>query len=206
MYDLIKLYKQESADVFNNIPTIFIGQFVENILYAYEQNKTIFVCGNGGNAAYVANLVTDLNLHPFVSEDKSKPMHYAKRLLAVNLCDSVSTITGITNDVGAEFIFSEQLKYQARAGDVLIGISGSGGSKNIVEALKQARNTGMATVLVTKKAQSKCGELAHFAIEITGDSKFPGQTGGNNNNFHFEDCISKLSHIATGILKQKVQG
>ena len=67
---LIDLYKQESENVFNNIPTKKIVEFVDMVFEAYENEQTIYACGNGGNVASVQNLVVDLNMHPFVSEDK----------------------------------------------------------------------------------------------------------------------------------------
>jgi len=205
MQNLIEMYKRESASTFNSISNEQITRFVEMILEAYDSGGKVYICGNGGNAAYVANFVTDLNLHPFVSEDKSKPMNVSKRMFCINLTDSTSTITGILNDVGADFIFSEQMKISARAGDLFIGLSGSGNSKNVLEAIKYGKTTGVKSIVITKKAESSCGLIADLVVEITGDSEFPGQTGKNNNNFHFEDSVSKLSHIATGILKQKVQ-
>lgn len=202
--DLIELYKNESSKVVSSIPSQEIGEFVKLIVDAYHSEKKIFACGNGGNAAFVGNLVVDLNMHPFVSEDKSS--HGGKRNLfhAINLCDGAATITGITNDLGFNSIFSEQLKYQAEKGDILFCISGSGNSGNIIEAMKFAKTKEMKTVVITRKSPCKAQELADIFIEIKGNSEFPGQTGSNNNNFHFEDCISKITHITTGILKQEV--
>lgn len=159
-----------------------------------------------GNAAFVANLVTDLNLHPFVSENKSTSATLIRnKFCAVNLCDSASTITGITNDFGFNSVFTEQLRYQAVAGDILFGISGSGNSKNILSALEYGKSIGMIGVLITRNSECLAKPYCDIIIEVQGISTFPGQTGGNNNNFHFEDFISKISHIATGILKQEVQ-
>ena len=67
---LVELYKSESNAVFDNIPTGKIVDFVDMVFDAYENEQTIFACGNGGNVASVQNLVVDMNMHPFVSEDK----------------------------------------------------------------------------------------------------------------------------------------
>lgn len=203
--DLITLYKEESTRVFQDLSNGEIATFVQFVLQAYKNGCKIFACGNGGNAAIVGNLITDLCLHPFVSEDKStsKP---GLRLHAINLCESVSTITAIANDIGPDFIFSEQLKYSGGEDDLLIGISGSGGSRNIVEAINMAKRLEMKTIAVTKRGNTAVTKLADFSVIIEGTSQFPGQTGANDNHFHFEDTISKLSHIATGLLKREVQG
>jgi len=202
--ELIDLYKKESSDVVLSIPSKEIVEFVKLVVEAYHSEKKIFACGNGGNAAFVGNLVVDLNIHPFVSEDKSS--HGGNRNLfhAINLCEGPATITGITNDLGFNSIFKEQLKYQAEKDDILFCISGSGNSGNIIEAMKFAKSIGMKCVVITRNSPCKAEELADVLIEIKGTSEFPGQTGNNNNNFHFEDCISKITHITTGILKLEV--
>lgn len=203
--NLIDLYKNESSNVVLKIPSKEIESFLKLIIEAYKNEKKIFACGNGGNAAFVGNLVVDLNMHPFVSEDKSSHGGKRNRFHAISLCEGSATITGITNDLGFDFIFKEQLKYQAEKGDILFCISGSGNSGNVIEAMKYAKNIGMKSVAITRNSPSKAEKFADVLIEIKGISEFPGQTGKNNNNFHFEDCISKITHIVTGILKLEVQ-
>ena len=176
------------------------------IIKAYNNEKKVFACGNGGNVASVQNLVLDLNMHPFVSEDKSERKGKRNKFHAISLCDSGAAITGIVNYLGMEYIFSEQLKYQASKGDILFAMSGSGNSGNVIEALKIAKKLGMICVVMTRNNNTKSDDYADLVLRITSDnSVFPGQTGGNNNNFHYEDCISKVSHIAVGILKQYVE-
>ncbi len=205
MQDLIELYKTESTNAMLSIPILDIKRFVELILKAYRKENKVFVCGNGGNVASVQNLVVDLNIHPFVSEDKSKRQGMRNRFQAVSLCDSAATITGIANDIGFEHIFSEQLKYQASLGDILFAMTGSGNSKNIINALKIAKTYGMICVVMTRNSHTQSDEYADLILRVSSQpSEFPGQTGSNNNNFHYEDCISKLSHIAVGVLKKYV--
>jgi D-sedoheptulose 7-phosphate isomerase len=206
MEDLIKLYKQESNNAFTSITNASIIDFVNLIIKAYKNESKVFACGNGGNVASVQNLVLDLNMHPFVSEDKSARKGGRNKFQAISLCDSAAAITGMTNDIGFENIFAEQLKYQANKGDILFAMSGSGNSGNIIKALKLAKEMGMICVVMTRNANTKSDEYADLVLRITSDkSNFPGQIGGNNNNFHYEDCISKVSHIAVGILKQYVE-
>ena len=201
---LIELYKEESANVFGSIPTSKIVKFVDMMFEAYEDEKTVFACGNGGNVASVQNLVVDMNMHPFVSEDKGAQTIPRNKFKCVSLCSDQASITGIGNDLGFRFIFSEQLKYQGVEGDIVFGMSGSGNSKNVLEAFRVARNRGMKTILVTRNSVNNCNEFADLTISLEGTSEFPGQTGGNNNNFHFEDILSKITLIAVGLLKEKV--
>lgn len=201
---LIDLYKTESASVFSNISTSDIVKFVDMIFEAYENEKTIFACGNGGNVASIQNLVVDLNIHPFTSEDKGKQTILRNKFKCVSLCSDSATLTGVSNDLGFQFVFSEQLKYQGEVGDVVFGMSGSGNSKNVLEAFKLAKSKNMKTILVTRNEINNCNQFSDLVIALKGTSAFPGQTGGNNNNFHFEDILSKLTHIAVGLLKEKV--
>jgi D-sedoheptulose 7-phosphate isomerase len=207
MKELIDIYKKESNNAFLSIKTDDIEKFVKIIITAYKNENKVFACGNGGNVASVQNLVLDLNMHPFVSEDKSERKGKRNKFHAISLCDSGAAITGIVNDLGMEHIFSEQLKYQASKGDVLFAMSGSGNSGNVLKALKIAKEMGMICVVMTRNANTKSDALnPDLVLRITSDkSVFPGQTGGNNNNFHYEDCISKISHIAVGILKKYVE-
>ena len=206
MKELIDLYKTESDTAFKSISSSSIVDFVNLIIKAYKNESKVFACGNGGNVASVQNLVLDLNMHPFVSEDKSSRKGKRNKFQAISLCDSAAAITGMTNDIGFENIFAEQLKYQASKGDILFAMSGSGNSKNVIEALKVAKEMGMICIVMTRNQNTKSDEYADLMLRITSDnSTFPGQTGGNNNNFHYEDCISKVSHIAVGILKQYVE-
>lgn len=206
MKNLIELYKKESNDAFTSIDTASIADFTTLIIKAYTNENKVFACGNGGNVASVQNLVLDLNMHPFVSEDKSARKGGRNKFQAISLCDSGAAITGITNDLGFDKIFSEQLKYQASKGDILFAMSGSGNSGNVIEALKVAKEFGMICVVMTRGKNTKSDEYADLVLRInSAASTFPGQTGGNNNNFHYEDCISKVSHIAVGILKQYVE-
>jgi len=203
--DLILIYKQESSKAFLSIRTPLIEKFYEMVLSAYKSENKLFACGNGGNVASVQNLVLDLNMHPFVSDDKTKALVKRNKFHAVSLCDNSAVITGMTNDIGFENIFGSQLAYQGSKNDILFAMSGSGNSKNIIEALKVAKNLEMKTVLMTRNDNTKAEEYADLVLRISGTSVFPGNVGGNNNNFHYEDCISKVSHIIVGLLKQYVQ-
>jgi D-sedoheptulose 7-phosphate isomerase len=202
--NLIDLYKKESADVFSSIPNTEIAKFVDMVFDVYENEGTIFAAGNGGNVASVQNLVVDLNMHPFVSEDKGSQTIARNNFKCVSLCSDQATITGVSNDLGYEHIFSEQLKYQGGENDMFFGMSGSGNSGNVLEAMKVAKDKGMKTILVTRNKENKCNQYADLTISLEGTSEFPGQTGGNNNNFHFEDILSKITHISVGLLKEKV--
>ena len=165
---LINLYKEESSNAFNKISTEKIVKFVNMMFDAYENEQTVFACGNGGNVASVQNLVVDMNMHPFVSEDKGAQTIPRNKFKCVSLCSDQASITGIGNDLGFRFIFSEQLKYQGVEDDIVFGMSGSGNSKNVLEAFRVAKDGGMKTILVTRNAVNNCNEFADLTISLEG--------------------------------------
>lgn len=203
---LIDLYKEESNKALLSISSDDIERLYNIIIDAYRYDKVIFACGNGGNAACVQNLVSDLNIHPFVSENKSERQGKRNKFHAVSLSSESTTITALGNDIGFENIYSEQLKYQANENDILFATSGSGTSKNIIKAIHTANDLKMKIILFTRNQNElEIQKNCDLVLKVKGTSKFPGNTGGNNNNFHFEDCIFKVTHIITGLLKQYVQ-
>jgi D-sedoheptulose 7-phosphate isomerase len=201
---LLDLYRIESIANMQNLDLSLVAHLAKLIIQQWERGHSIFIMGNGGNAAFAANWATDLNIHPFVSENKDKPLEVKKRLKVFNLSNDPATITGILNDLGAENIFVEQLKYLSKPGDLLIGLSGSANSANIKKAFTYGLDNGMFNVLITRNKDGECYKCSDLNICIDGNSTFPGQMGKNLNNFHYEDMISKISHMTVGILKQVV--
>jgi len=205
--DNLNLYIEEKIQVANNLPVDIIADVCELVWYAYKNSKTIYACGNGGNAGFVANLINDLANHPFVSEDKHNPLpETIPRLRAIDLTQSGAAITGITNDIGFDSIFSQQLINDCICeGDVVFGFSGSGNSKNILQAFKTAKTFKAYSVSISRGNGGESREMADHCILVPGTSKFPGQTGGNDNNFHFEDALSYIAHMITGVMCQKIK-
>ena len=109
-------------------------------LKAIKDKKKIIFCGNGGSAADSQHLAAEL---------VSKFLKVRKPLPAIALTTNTSTLTSVGNDFGYEYIFSKQLSALGTKGDVLIAISTSGKSKNIIEALKVANKKGIFTILFT---------------------------------------------------------
>lgn len=204
--ELIQLYVDEKKAILEKFPISEVAKATDMVWDTYLNGGTIYAMGNGGNASYVGNLVCDLANHPFVSDDKSKAMDYnVKRLTAIDLTASRENITGIMNDLGPNYIFAQQLiNHQIKENDIVFGFSGSGNSKNIVEAFYVAKKHLAKTIVISRGEGGKCKDLADLCIMIPGTSTFPGQTGGNDNNFHHEDALSSITHMITGIMRQRV--
>ena len=205
-HELVRLYLDEKKKIVENFPVDTLVKVVDLMWEAYKKNKTVYAFANGGPAGLMGNLACDLANHPFVGEDKSKPYPDDMRRLKVrNLSLDPSTITGIGNDLGYEEVFARQLQAEVENGDVVFGVSGSGNSKNVVRAFEVARKYGAHTVLISTGTGGKSKDLADISIIIPGTSKYPGQTGPNDNNFHFEDFLVSITHMITGIFCERVR-
>jgi len=204
--DLVQLYIDEQINIAKTFPVDETSKFCDLVIKTYDEGKTIYVAANGGGAAFCDNLFVDLYFHPFVSDDKSQPISDSvKRMKIVNMVASSAIITGVMNDIGPNFIFSQQLEGHMQPGDVFVGFSGSGNSGNILQAFETAKKYGAKTVAITRGTGGKSKEMADLCIVIPGTSTFPGQIGKNDNNFHFEDYLSSISHMAVGILQKHVR-
>lgn len=126
-----------------------------------DDEAMIFVCGNGGSAATASHFATDLG--------KGASYGRSKRFRVVALTDNVPIITAYSNDVDYDIVFSEQLRGLARPGDVLVTISGSGTSRNIIKAITEARDIGLTVVSMTGFEGGKSGPMADIHINVPSD-------------------------------------
>lgn len=123
-----------------NFPHDSFSALMKVIISKSLNDKTIFVCGNGGSASTASHFVVDIN-----KGARSKNNSFR----AISLNDNVPTLTAIANDLSYDLVFSEQLKYLAKKDDLLIVISASGNSSNILEALRTANNLGIDSISIT---------------------------------------------------------
>ena len=117
-----------------------ISQFADLLLESRENKTTTFFLGNGGSASTATHFVNDVSLG---SRQFEKPFR------AISLCDNQAVITAIANDDGYENIFLQQLQTLATAGDTIVCISASGNSKNLIKAIKYARENNIYVVGLT---------------------------------------------------------
>ena len=164
---------------------------------------------NGGSSPIAEGFAVDLRTHPFVNDDKSLTTN-KKRIKVECLTESSGCLTGISNDIGFDFVYQEQLKNYMRSknknrNDLLIAFSGSGNSANIVNAINFTKKFGVKSFCVSGRGGGKASKIVDYSLVIPGSSRFPGQTGKNDNNFHIEDIQNSVSHILVGLLKEYVQ-
>ena len=120
---------------------------------------TLLICGNGGSAADAQHLATEL-MSTFTIENRRPSIP------AVALTTDTSLLTAIANDFGVEGMFARQVESLGRAGDVLIAISTSGRSVNVIRAAEQARTQGLGIVALTGESGGTLAPLADVAIRI----------------------------------------
>lgn len=137
-----------------------IDKFIELIIDAYEKEKMIFVIGNGGSAANASHFAQDL------AKGTRKNLEQGKRIKALSLTDNLPFITALGNDDGYETIFEQQLRTFAKAGDILIAISGSGNSPNIIKAVEWANKNGMTTIGITGFNGGKLRKINTHSVHV----------------------------------------
>jgi D-sedoheptulose 7-phosphate isomerase len=135
-----------------------VAQAIEWFREARDQGRHIFVCGNGGSAATASHLATDLL--------KGASYGRAARFRVQALAEAVGTVTAYSNDVSYECIFVEQLKNFAQPGDLVVGISGSGNSPNVLRAIEYANSAGCRTLALTGRDGGKLGPLTQLNIQV----------------------------------------
>lgn len=134
--------------------------FLDALFAAYEAERTVFLIGNGGSAATASHFGQDL------SKSTTPEGAPGKRLRALSLVDNVSFITALANDCGYERVFVEQLITLARPGDVLLAISSSGNSQNILAAVEYANDHGMQTLGLTGFDGGRLGLKVHISVNV----------------------------------------
>ncbi len=153
-----------------------IGQAIQWLKEARENGRMVFVCGNGGSAAIGAQLVVDMV--------KGASYGHQMRFRMIGLSDNVGTITAYANDVDFECIFVEQLRNFAQAGDVLLAISGSGNSRNVLKAVEYANSIGCRTIGLTRKGGGNLKDIAGLTLPVE-----------SNHMGRLEDCFFVMTHI-----------
>jgi D-sedoheptulose 7-phosphate isomerase len=134
-----------------------IAAFIETLLQARERGARIFFIGNGGSAATASHFANDIAIG---CRSWDKPFR------AVSLTDNLAILTAIGNDYGYDEIFVQQLKTQLTPGDVVVAISASGNSPNVIKAVEYANGAGAITVGLTGFDGGKLKQSAQLEIHV----------------------------------------
>lgn len=152
---LSRQYLLELGALLNDFDHDRFEQIVACVLAAYRDGRMIFVMGNGGSGATASHLACDINKGCCLELDKKFKM------LCLN--DNIPTLMALANDVSYDVVFEEQLKNFFTPGDLVIGISGSGNSENVLRALRYARANGGKTIGLTGFSGGALSGLADVA-------------------------------------------
>jgi len=140
------------VDIINDVANVIIS--------AYQNDKKVLWCGNGGSAADAQHLSCEL---------VSKFYLDRKAMRSIALTTNTSLLTAISNDYNYDHVFERQVEALADKGDVLIGITTSGTSKNIINALKSANEKGIISIALTGENVDKIQDYADYLIPIPSD-------------------------------------
>jgi D-sedoheptulose 7-phosphate isomerase len=157
--EIAKQYLADVAAAARAVDLAAVERLVKLLVACYRRGRTVFVIGNGGSAANASHFAQDLS-------KGTVPDLEGKRLRALSLADSMAFVTAIANDIGFERVFELQLRQFAAKGDVLVAISGSGNSPNVVRAAEYARQAGLKVVGVTGFDGGRLLGLADIRLHV----------------------------------------
>lgn len=141
-----------------------LRQFSDAVFRCYEQGRCVFLCGNGGSGSNASHMCEDLGKGTLRREDYTNDAK--RRLKVLSLTDNTPYILAWANDEGFDRIFVEQLKNLASAGDLLVAISGSGNSPNVLRAVEWANGHGLATFALTGFDGGRLRQIAQAGLHV----------------------------------------
>ena len=156
--DLILGYSSKLQEVLASSDWSSVNLLAQDMLRCWQEKRQVFFCGNGGSAGNAVHLANDF-LYGIAKKTGGG-------LKVQALSANSAVMTCLANDVGYESIFSEQLAVQAQAGDLLIALSGSGNSPNIVRVIDQAKAMDVKSYAILGFTGGKCKELADVPIHF----------------------------------------
>jgi len=187
MLEMIRTYLDSIGALVMKVPPEEIRRITDIIIRAYDRACTVFVFGNGGGSATAAHFVCDLA--------KGTAMPGRRRLRAMSLAENMPLLTAWANDTDYTNTFGEQLRNLVQPGDVVIGLSGSGMSPNVINALKLAGEAGAETVLFSGFDGGEAARVAAESIIVP-----------SNDMQQIEDVHLILAHIVFRCVRDHIAG
>jgi len=184
--DLIGVYLAELETAVQNISRDRIRSAVDLLFQAWEARRTVFIIGNGGSAATASHMMNDLNKGTVVSG--------MARFRSIALTDNVPLMTAVGNDVDYAEVFVEPLRSFLEPADVLVAISTSGNSPNIVRAVKYAQDHGAKVIGFCGEPGGRLAAMADVTVSI------PASRIGQQ-----EDGHMILDHVISAALRERIE-
>jgi len=152
-------YKTSVLAAIETINLDRVAHVIDILSRARDEGQRIFVCGNGGSASAASHFACDLV--------KGASFGRPKRFKIIALTDALPTLTAYSNDVSYECVFVEPLKNFAEPGDIVMAISGSGNSPNVLRAVEYGNSIGCQTIALTGRDGGKLGRLAALNVHVS---------------------------------------
>jgi D-sedoheptulose 7-phosphate isomerase len=182
----VRNYLQGLKTVLDEVDRAAVARVIDLVWDAYRGGRRVFVLGNGGSAATASHWMCDLA--------KGCAVEGCPRLKAMSLTDNVALLTALGNDIGYEHVFTEQLKVFMEPDDVVLAISVSGNSPNVLEAVRYAREHEATTVALVGCGGGGLADLVDVAVAV-----------GSRNYGHVEDLHAVLSHLVSQCLRARIE-
>lgn len=159
-----------------------IQTLVEKIVNAFNNGNKVLFCGNGGSAADAQHLAAEFSGRFYTDRNPlpSEALH----------CNT-SYLTAVANDYGYEFVYSRLLKGMGREGDLIVGLSTSGNSGNILNAFEQARKMGVITVGFTGDTGGKMKDMSDYLVNVP-----------SNDTPRIQECHITVGHIICQLVEE----
>ena len=158
MNDFLTNYRDDLARSIAAIPIKQVQQVIDVFAEARAQGRRIFTCGNGGSASTASHFVCDIV--------KGASYGRESRFKIMCLSDNQATLSAYSNDVSYDVALMEPLKNFAEPGDVLVAISGSGNSPNVLHATEWARSAGLTTIGLTGRDGGRLGRAVEIEVNV----------------------------------------
>lgn len=159
MYEqAIREYLQHEIQTLQALDVETIDRAMQLLMYTYENEGRIYIFGNGGSSATASHWQNDFNKG--ISEYVEKKFHFTC------LNDNMATIMAIANDIGFEEVFRFQLRGNLRKNDIVVAISGSGNSKNVINAVKYAKEQGAKVIGMTGYDGGRLKQLSDISLHV----------------------------------------
>ena len=178
-------YFASLSQVLARLESGIVDQIVETIWQGYESGRIIYLFGNGGSAALASHLACDLN--------KGTIVNGQRRMRAISLTDSVPLLTAWANDSHYDEIFAEALRNFVQEGDLVLAISASGNSPNVIRGLEVAREAGATVMALTGFKGGRAKELCDLCLVVPSD-----------NMEQIEDVHLSVAHAISIAIRQRM--
>ena len=156
--ELIETYLEQEIDILKRIDVSAVNEVLNLLEAGMKREATIYVFGNGGSAATASHFQNDFN--------KGVSEHIDKKFRFLCLNDNIATIMAVANDIGYEEVFRFQLQGKIKKGDILMAISGSGNSTNVINAVEYGKKQGCKVVGLTGYSGGRLKELSDISLHV----------------------------------------